>query len=409
MKKARKAIHKSLLSLIILIPLITTFDANSLSFFQNIPFIRKDFNFDHFRSLFHQYLVDHGDVPTQVTMDGKLFSLQYSMHNELEDYVFKTLKSYRSDFSSVVMIDNETGKILVALEYDHEKNIKSRIGTFTPTHPAASIFKIITAADLLENSHVSQSTEFLYAGRSTTLYKYQLKQPATNRWTRKTDFEQAFARSNNVIFGKAAIENLSPSGLKKMAEKFGFNRQLLPLEQIEPSNFPMAIDQYNFAELASGFNVKTLITPIHGALIASIAANKGKMRYPAMVQEIKNDQGEVVWKAPQVDEMVIEESTADYLRKLMLATVEEGTARKAFRRRNKSMSEIEIGGKTGSITGGMPYGKRDWFVAYARETNNPQDKGVSICVMIVNKKRWYVKSTFLTKQLIEYYYNNFKS
>jgi peptidoglycan glycosyltransferase len=407
--KTRTVIQKIIFPFIVLVPLLITVPSYSLSFFQNIPFIRKDFNFDHFRSLFHQYLFENADVPSRVVMDGKAFSLSYSMDPNLEDYVFKMLKSYRSDFSSVVMLDNETGKILVAIEYDKEKDKKGRISTFTPSHPAASIFKIITAADLLENTHVSQNTQFLYAGKSTTLYKHQLKTTLQKRWTRTSDFEQAFARSNNVIFGKAALENLSPTGLKKMAEKFGFNRQLLPLEQMQPSNFPMANDQYNFAELASGFNVKTLITPIHGALIASIAANKGKMRYPAMVQEIKNEQGEIVWSSPKAEEVVVEPQTAEYLRKLMLATVEDGTARKAFRRRNKGISEIEIGGKTGSITGGLPYGKRDWFVAYARETNNPEDKGISICVMIVNKKRWYVKSTFLTKQLIEYYYNNFKS
>jgi peptidoglycan glycosyltransferase len=387
--------------------MLDSMSAESLSFLKNLSFLRPEFNFENFRTKFNQTVKEVGDLPSTVTVDNQKYVIEYTLKTELEDYAYGILKHYRSDYASIVIIDNETGNIITALEHDKTQNKLTRIGTFTPSHPAASVFKIITAADLLENTHISQSTEFTYSGRSTTLFKYQLKSPP-KRWSRKVDFEQAFAKSNNVIFGKAAIDNLSPTGLKKMAEKFGFNRNILPLGVQDPSIFPLALDQYNLAELASGFNVKTLMTPVHGALIASIIANGGNLKSPALIDKIKNEKGEVVWQNTAFSERVINPETAEYLRKLMIATVEDGTARRAFRKKGKSLSEIEIGGKTGSITGGIPRGKRDWFVAYARETNNPQDKGISICVMIVNKKRWYVKSTMLTKDLIEYYYNNFK-
>jgi hypothetical protein len=69
---------------------------------------------------------------------------------------------------------------------------------------------------------------------------------------------------------------------------------------------------------------------------------------------------------------------------------------------------LDIGGKTGSITGGTPFGKRDWFSAFAIPRDLERGKGISISVMNVNVKRWHVKSTMLAKNIIEYYYNTVK-
>ena len=73
-------------------------------------------------------------------------------------------------------------------------------------------------------------------------------------------------------------------------------------------------------------------------------------------------------------------------------------------KRKRVLNSLNIGGKTGTITGGLPYGKRDWFVSYAIPKNN-FDKGISLCVMIVNVKKWYIKSPVLAKNIIEYYYS----
>ena len=106
---------------------------------------------------------------------------------------------------------------------------------------------------------------------------------------------------------------------------------------------------------------------------------------------------------------VISKEAAVQLSGMMKQTVKSGTARGAFRPwKMKRIKNIEVGGKTGSITGGIPYGKRDWFVSYARPKDLKSDKGISVCVMIVNVKKWYVKSTFLAKKIIQYYYDELK-
>ncbi len=352
-------------------------------------------------------LSKHQSWVEQVDYSNSRYNIQYSFREELEDFVKKQLALYRPDYTSVVVMDNETGQILAAVDYSRAKHVFGRDLSFTNSHPAASVFKVITAADLLENTHIKTSTEFSFTGRSTTLYRHQLKEPPHRRWVRSLDFEKAFATSNNVIFGRTALENLTPAGLKKMAEKFGFNKRLVEGVNLSPSVFEMAKDQYNLAELSSGLNTHTLMSPVHGAVIASVVANAGVLRYPVVIRSLESiSDKKTIYPPLKKDELVLTPQTAEDLRTLFMATVTQGTARSSFRRSQYLLSKLEIGGKTGSLTGGEPFGKRDWFVSYAKSLEDKNDKGISICVMIVNQKKWYIKSPLLAKNVMEFYYSH---
>lgn len=344
-----------------------------------------------------------------IDYDSSQYKISYTFNDELEAFIKKQLSVYRPDYTSIVVMDNETGNILAAVDYTRSKNNFGRDLAFTNSHPAASIFKVITAADLLENTHVKTDTEFSFTGRSTTLYRYQLKEPdspARRRWNRTIDLEKAFASSNNVIFGRSAIENLTPAGLMRMAEKFGFNRKLMEGVNLEPSVFKMAKDQYNLAELSSGLNTQTLMSPVHGAVVASVVANGGVLRHPVLIKSLESVKDKKTLYPPlKKDELVLTPQTTEDLRALFMSTITKGTARSSFRRSQYLLSKLEIGGKTGSLTGGDPYGKRDWFVSYAKLAQDENDRGISICVMIVNRKKWYVKSPLLAKNIMEFYYS----
>lgn len=341
-----------------------------------------------------------------IDYDSAKYKTNYTFNSDLEEFIKKQLALYRPDFTSVVVLDNETGHILAAVDYARAKNVFGRDLAFTTTHPSASIFKIITAADLLENTHIKTDTEFSFTGRSTTLYRSQLKEPASRRWIRSLDLQKAFATSNNVIFGRTAIENLTPAGLKRMAEKFGFNKKILEGINLAPSVFNMAQDQYNLAEFSSGLNTQTVMSPVHGAVIGSVIANGGLFRYPIVIKSVEGLQDKkVIFPPIKIDEQVLTPQSAEDLRTLFMATITQGTARASFRRSQYLLTKLEIGGKTGSITGGEPYGKRDWFVSYAKSIEDKTDKGISICVMIVNQKKWYIKSPLLAKNIMEYYYS----
>lgn len=356
---------------------------------------------------FKKILENHQDWVEQIDYDSSKYNVQYTFNEELENFIQRQLLLYRPDYTSVVVMDNETGHILAAVDYSRKHKVFGRDLAFTNTHPAASIFKVITAADLLENTHIKTDSEFHFTGRSTTLYKHQLKEPnGRHRWTRSIDLKKAFATSNNVIFGRTAIENLTPAGLKKMAEKFGFNKKLVEGVNLKPSVFNLAKDQYNLAEYSSGLNRQTLMSPVHGAVIGSIVANGGVLRHPIVIKSLESiDDKKIIYPGLKKDEVVLTPSTSEDLRTLFMGTITNGTARSSFRRSKYLLEKLEIGGKTGSLTGGDPHGKRDWFVSYAKSLEDKNDKGISICVMIVNQKKWYIKSPLLAKNIMEYYYS----
>jgi cell division protein FtsI/penicillin-binding protein 2 len=349
------------------------------------------------------------ELPSKVKLDNDNYKVNYSINGQLEDYVKKQITQYRPDYASVVVIDNDNGNVLTAIDYSRRSNTFGRNITFSSTHPAASVFKIVTAAELIKEKKVNRDSVFSFNGRSTTLYKYQLENVPRHRWIRHQTFEEAFAKSNNVIFGKAGVNYIDPNSLLATAQNFGFNESLFAEINLGSSVIRLpASDDYSMAELASGFNTETMMSPIHGAVIASIVANDGVLKTPNLVTFVSKDSDDdMVWAPKAEAKQVLETRVSRELQEMMEMTVEKGTARNAFRRATGfPFKDLNIGGKTGSITGGLPFGKRDWFVSYAKPKDSSQGKGLSICVMIVNQKKWYVKSTQVAKNVIEHYYKN---
>jgi penicillin-binding protein A len=342
--------------------------------------------------------------PENIDIKDSKYLVTYTRNKKLDKYVQKLLKRYRSDYSTIIVLDNNTGNILSASGYDKaEKSLANHLA-FSTTHPSASLFKIITSATLLDQGKINNKTTFSYRGRGTTLYRYQLKRKR-DRWTRVQTLENAFAHSNNVIFGKAAISKITGPGIYDMANKFGFNKKLMEGMNLSASTFAMPTDQYHLAELATGFNKQTLISPIHAAVLSSIVANNGVFKKPRLIKDIHEVSGKVLWDNPTVGIKVLDSMVSSQLKAMMKLVVTKGTARSISRDlRRKIRKNLNIGGKTGSITGGIPYGKRDWLTLFAMPKEGGLDKGISIAVMNINVKKWYVKSSFLAKKVIEYYF-----
>jgi penicillin-binding protein A len=347
--------------------------------------------------------------PETIIVDDEEFAIEYSFDQELTTFVERLLRRHRSDFSAIVVIENDTGRVLTALGFERSGNKISKHLAFSSTHPAASLIKIVTAASLFENGETLPETTYNFHGRGTTLFRNQVMNPRA-RGSRAQTFERAFAYSNNVIFGRAAIEDLGADHLFQTAKDFGFNRELMTDIRLSQSVIFPAKDDYNLAELSSGFNRETMMSPIHASLLPQVIANGGVKRAPRIIERVRRvSNGEVVWENDSVvEQRVVSEDTAQMLERLMGATTRFGTARGLDRRLPRTLQgKLNIGGKTGSLTGGVPFGRRDWFVAYA----TPQERqilgnGISIAVMNVNIDRWYVKSTYLAQRIIAHYFTN---
>jgi len=140
------------------------------------------------------------------------------------------------------------------------------------------------------------------------------------------------------------------------------------------------------------------MSPVQGAMIAATIVNNGRMVMPHLVQSITAADGKELYRAEAIDNgEVISPSSAGKLREMMEETVISGTSRKSFRPlvRDRRFRELEVGGKTGHLTGDNPRGRVDWFVGYATD----DIRRVSIAALTVNKEFWTVKSSHLANVL----------
>ena len=166
--------------------------------------------------------------------------------------------------------------------------------------------------------------------------------------------------------------------------------------------------KFEIAEAASGYTRDITLSPIHAAQMAAIIANDGKLVTPFMVQSVSDKNGKLFYKnKPESSEtQIISSKAAKDLRSLMRETTRIGSARTSFKglNRYKVYKDMEIGGKTGSLTGFSPKGRHDWFVGYAKKDGHQ----VAYASLIINKEKWYVRSSYVARQFIYHYFTDRK-
>ena len=326
-----------------------------------------------------------------------------SIDTSLQNLGHRLLQRYHPKYGAVVAIQPRTGRVLSLISYTRDsvpdlgKNLYCK-----SLFPAASIYKTITAAAAIEHANFNSQSMVKYAGRNHTLYKYQLEKEL--KQFREIPLEQAYAQSINPVFARIGMYTLGNSVLFQFGKKFGFN-VTVPFElDNEPSNVQSPDSLYSIAEVASGFNQRTTISPLLGALIASAISENGRMPRPVLVDSINALNGERLYNAkPGTWRVPIGESTAKELREMMGCVSRYGTARKSFRyiKQSERFNEFEYGGKTGSIDkDGV--GRVDWFIGFARHPKEV-DQRIAIGVVTVHGAYWTVHSSFIAAEFFRVY------
>ena len=98
--------------------------------------------------------------------------------------------------------------------------------------------------------------------------------------------------------------------------------------------------------------------------------------------------------------------TSSILNELMKTTIQSGTARREFRsyRKDKIISRLEIGGKTGSINNRTNDVKYDWFVGYAKERDG--DGKIAVSVLVAHKKYIGIRAAQYALMAFKQYFTN---
>ncbi|MEW5767523.1 MAG: LysM peptidoglycan-binding domain-containing protein [bacterium] len=327
---------------------------------------------------------------------------------DLQRQAEHALNLYNIKYGSIVILNPETGAVLAMASYregnhacslDNDRCNLANSLALRSRHPAASIFKVITAAAALEEGVAGPESPFYCRGSLIDRnHGCLLSDPKYVRHG-EIDLSLALAKSCNVTFGKVAAL-LGPSSLKEYTRKFGFDEPLEFDLSVESSRATIPYNLKGLARAGAGFG-EVMLSPLQGALIAATVANYGQMVRPCLFAEVRDNTGKLLFQhQPQVMRRPIKVETAFHLSRMMQKTVTEGTARRSFYRHGQPVLPVEAAGKTGTLTGGNPRGICTWFIGYA-PVINPQ---VAISVMVVNHSNNGTKATRIASRVLASYF-----
>lgn len=341
----------------------------------------------------------------EAEIEGEIenLNIKWTLDDRLQGYADSIFKSYKPDYGAVFMFDADTGRVLAISSFEKGKPTESSLA-LRATYPAASVFKVITATAAVDQAGLKPGHTIRFNGGNYTLYKKNVMSDRINRWTRTVTLKDAFSKSLNTAFGRLVLEKLEPETLNEYANRFMFNQDLATDFPVDKSVALVPSEKnYELTQVASGFNRFNRMSPVVGAMIASAIVNDGKVVVPYIVDEITDEQNTVVYRGETLEKgQIMAEVSAQKMRSMMEETVLTGTSRKSFRSlvKSKKFREVQMGGKTGHLTGDNPKGRTDWFVGYAFD----DERKLAIAAITVNEKYWTIKSAQVAQMLFRKYF-----
>lgn len=343
------------------------------------------------------------DVETEKDGLNIKLKVKFTLDSQLQQYADQIFKRYKPDYGALFLYDTKTGRVLALSSFEKGEPTSKSLA-LRATYPAASVFKIVTATAAIDKAGINPGHTIRFNGGNYTLYRKNVMTDRINRWTRTVTLRDAFSKSLNTAFGRLALEELEPETINEYANRFLFNQDL-------PTDFPLeksfalvpSEKNYELTQVASGFNRFTRMSPVVGAMIAASIVNDGRIVVPYMVEELTDHANEVIYRGEALEKgQIMAEESAHKMRELMEETVLSGTSRKSFRplTQSKKFREVQMGGKTGHLTGDNPAGRTDWFVGYAFDDDN----SLAIAAITVNKKYWTIKSSQVAQMMFRKYF-----
>lgn len=316
--------------------------------------------------------------------------------------------------AAVVLMDTATGKILVYAS--HLEKGPARDLCVEATAPAASVFKVITASALVEQTGVTPDQRECYSGGEQRIMEKDLVPDLRrDRWC--TTVAGAMGRSINTVFARLALKHLKPAGLEEMAKALGFGSPLPFDVVVQPSAEHFPEDQLGFARTAAGF-WNTTLSPLHAAWLSATMARGGEPVRPVLVADVADDGGKVLWSAPTglAQKRAIKQTTAEAVTTMMESTVSDGTSYRAFHdpKGASFLPNVGVAGKTGTLTDPTNQRFYTWFTGFApshpiliADGDKPDVKPprqVSIGVLVVNQPTWTIKANVLAREVLRAYF-----
>ncbi len=313
-----------------------------------------------------------------------------TLNYDLQEAAYQALGDYRG---AVVVLEPATGKILamvskpdfdpntIAAEWDSiisdtdSDNSVLVNRTTQGLYPPGSTFKILTTLEYLREHPDYQNYNYECTGSiamdHTEIHCYD------NAVHGAENLERSFAKSCNTSYAniglgldKKAFIELCGSMLfeKNLPISYPFNKSSFALKENSDS------DEVTQTAIGQG---KTLVTPMHMALITSAIANQGVLMRPYVIDHTENYKGVTVksYRSSAYGSLITEEE-AGKLQEFMSLVVSEGTGSKL------NGQSYQAYGKTGSAEfSNNKSESHAWFTGYA----STEEKGTIAVTVIVEK------------------------
>ncbi|MEY3013108.1 MAG: hypothetical protein RIT45_1843 [Pseudomonadota bacterium] len=333
---------------------------------------------------------EDGGRSVLVRPDGSRVGL--TLEPALQRRIESRLHRSKVPYAAVVVLDPKTGAVLAMAEKRAETGwIAEEHGLLKANAPAASVFKLVTSAALLETG-VRPDATVRYHGGSRGIEAHHLT--ADRRDNADATLSDALARSINPVFAKLAVDHLTAGGLAATAEDLLFGHPIPFDMEVEPSRLAIEAGALALGRSAAGFE-GSWISPLHAALLAAAVANEGKLMRPYLVTDDSLQPGRV--RQPSEVGRALSREHARQLGAMMVGTVAAGSATRQFHPWPQKFASVSVAGKTGTLdVRGEKYAGYTWFVGFAPA----DDPKIAVAALAVNERGWWVRGPTLARHAI---------
>ena len=342
--------------------------------------LEKQLNFTLLRS--HGFLVDQ--MVSELTGEKKIGDkVVTTLRYDLQEAAYNALGNYDG---AVVVMEPSTGKILAmvskptydpnTIEADWDSlqegsALYNRVtqGQYTP----GSVFKMLTVLAYIE-SNPDTYQNYSYECTGEIAIGNKTMHCASNQKHGQVDLKSSFTKSCNTSFVNI-MQSIDEEVFQEICDSMLFNQNLPIAFESSVSSFSISEEDETSLKMDTSIGQgKTLVSPLHMAMLAGAVANDGVVMRPYLVEEVVNYNGILVEETKtKVYKTIFDEAQVSVLSDFMRGTVLEGTAT----RLNKE--NYTAYGKTGTAQTTDDLHKTNaWFVGYAEKDG----KEIAIAIIV---------------------------
>lgn len=289
------------------------------------------------------YRVKESAMVKPIPGRSTVLTIDWPMQEIVEEELRTAVIECSAKSGMAAFVDCNSGDILAIAHFDPSEKNRHRpvkLRAVTDRWEPGSIFKVFTAAALLDRGLVGFSDTIFCEDGTWRINGHQLRDDKEHGWM---TFREIMELSSNIGIAKYAIE-MGGEELYNVAEVFGLGRKLLgclPGETSGKISPPSRWSDYNTAAYSIGHSIA--VSTLQMAVGFGAIANGGDLIKPRLLLGYVDEDGYVINR----DEKTIlgkamKRSSADSLRAFMRGVVERGTAEVV------NSAAVSISGKTGT-------------------------------------------------------------